>query len=342
MIVYNTRCTIDFPTYGMLIPQFGSRSAQVIDYLLGDPQLGERTGQWLYDGPLPCIEREDLIRAHNPAYVDALLSDTPEPPLMQTFELLDDAGNYHRYDPSQAKRPLADIVKPELANVAGTYQACLLALEQGFGYFLGGGMHHAMRDQGRGFCVFNDLVIALFKLLALGRIRRAWVVDVDAHRGDGTAELCVDEERIKCLSIHMAKGWPLDTAALDPEGNLRRERYPGDVDIPIPAGGEDAYLPSLTQGLRLLETMDTQGLPDLAVVVAGSDPYEKDRLPGTAALRLNLDQLIARDSFLYDFFAKRSVPQAYLMAGGYGPDCWKVSARFIQDVLHKRLAATAL
>ena len=322
----------------MLIPQFGSRSAQVIEYLTADKQLGRCSEQWLHDGPLPHIGRDDLVRAHNPAYVDALLSDTPEASLMETFELLDASGNYHRYDPGQARRPLADIVKPELANVAGTYQACLLALEKGFGYFLGGGMHHAMRSGGRGFCVFNDLVIALFKLLHEARIRRAWVVDVDAHRGDGTAELCVDEERIKCLSIHMANGWPLDTAPLDSEGNLKRERYPGDVDIPIPAGGEEAYLPALTQGLLLLEAMDTQGLPDLVVVVAGSDPYEKDRLPSTADLSLSLEQITARDKFIYDFFAKRSVPQAHLMSGGYGPDCWEVSARFIQHVLCDRFA----
>ncbi len=333
MIVYDTRCSIDFPTYGMQIPQYGSRSAQIINFLRQDSQLGPRSAQWLYGGELPHIDREDLLRAHSRNYVDALFSDSPEAALMETFELLDEAGNYHRYDPSQAKQPLAAIVQPELANVAGTYQACLLALERGFGYFLGGGMHHAMRDKGRGFCVFNDFMIALFKLLAQGRIRRAWIVDVDAHRGDGTAELCLEEDRIKCLSIHMATGWPLDTPPLDDAGNLRRERFPGDVDIPIPDGAEQAYLPALTHGLHLLEALDTQGPPDLALIVNGSDPYEKDRLPGTAGMCLTLEQLFARDNFIHDFFAKRSVPQAYLMSGGYGPDCWEVPARFIRHIL---------
>lgn len=336
MIVYDTSCSIDFPSYGMLIPQYGSRAAQVVDSLLQDPHLGQCRGQWLYDEPLPQINRDDLLRAHSLEYVDALFSHAPEPALMRTFELIDEAGNYHRYAPDQAEQPLAAIVKPELANVAGTYQACLLALNQGFAYFLGGGMHHAMRNGGRGFCVFNDIVIALFKLLARGRINRAWIIDVDAHRGDGTAELCLDEKRIKCLSIHMAEGWPLDAPPFDREGNLRRERYPGDVDIPIAAGQEKAYLPALTHGLHLLEALETHGLPDLAVIVNGSDPYEKDKLPGTAGLCLTLEQLFARDTFLYDFFAQRSVPQAFLMSGGYGPECWEVPARFIRHVLlHK-------
>ena len=114
--------------------------------------LFARAGEWLYDGPLPEITREDLLRVHSPEYVDLVLSDAPEPAVMETFELVDENGNYHRYDPERAQMPLRGLVGRALSHMAGSYLAARRAMEEGFAFFLGGGMHHAHRDRGRGFC----------------------------------------------------------------------------------------------------------------------------------------------------------------------------------------------
>ncbi|MFW6235691.1 MAG: hypothetical protein ACOC24_02800 [Desulfovibrionales bacterium] len=199
-------------------------------------------------------------------------------------------------------------------------------------------MHHAMHSRGRGFCLLNDIVIAIRKLRAEGRIERAWIIDVDAHKGDGTAALCLEDEQTMTLSIHMARGWPLDSPAFDEHGRLQPWRYPSTVDIPIEAGGEEFYLDALEHGLRLLFALCSGKGPDLVVVVDGSDPYEHDELPGTKTLKLNREELYARDMFLYDWFKRREISQAYLMAGGYGKKSWQIYASFLIPVLLDRYA----
>lgn len=187
-------------------------------------------------------------------------------------------------------------------------------------------MHHAQADYGNGFCPLNDMVIAVRKLQAEGHIRTAWIIDVDAHKGDGTAALTRGDDFIKTLSIHMAKGWPLDKAEYDSEGRLNPSFTPSDIDIPIDAGEEDQYAARLEAGLHSL----AEGpLPDLALVVSGADPYEHDELPSTRSLRLTLDQMLARDRLVYTFLKERNIPRAYVMAGGYGERAWEPYSRFL-------------
>jgi acetoin utilization deacetylase AcuC-like enzyme len=325
-----------FREFGISIPVASTRATDVLSSLTRHETLGRLRERWLFTGEPETVTREDLLRTHDRAYVDQLLSDEPEPAVIQAYELMDGSGRLQRYDPTKARRPLRDLVATGLANVAGTHQSSLLALEHGFCFFLGGGMHHAMSDMGRGFCLLNDIVISARKLRHEGRAATIWVIDTDAHRGDGTAQLCIGDEQTMTLSIHMAKGWPLDKPPLDDEGRLDRSRFPSTVDIPVPEGGEEFYLDCLEHGLRLLWALSMGRPPDLAIVVAGSDPYEGDELPGTAGLRLNLEQMFARDMFVYDWLLRKSIPQSWLMAGGYGRSSWKVYARFLTPVLLKR------
>jgi acetoin utilization deacetylase AcuC-like enzyme len=330
-----------FPEYGISIPVAGSRAMAVLSHLSRHETLGRFREQWLSTGREAAITREDLVRTHDPAFIDLVLSDHPEPAIIEAYELVDENGRYRRFDPAKAQRPLRDLVGNSLANVSGTYQSGLLALEHGFCFFLGGGMHHAMSDKGRGFCLLNDIVISVRKLRHEGIVRRVWIIDTDAHRADGTAELCVGDEQTMTLSIHMAAGWPLDGPPLDGKGRLDRSRYPSTVDIPIPAGGEEFYLDALEHGLRLLWALSLGQPPDLAIVVAGSDPYEEDELPSTASMRLNLHQMFARDMFVYDWLLRKDIPQSWLMAGGYGRNSWKVYAKFLTPVLLKRYAPSS-
>jgi acetoin utilization deacetylase AcuC-like enzyme len=205
-----------------------------------------------------------------------------------------------------------------------------VALKNGFCFYFGGGMHHAQKDYGNGFCLLNDIAIAIRKLQAEKVIKQAWIIDVDAHKGDGTAALTEGDDSVTTLSIHMAKGWPLDQEKYDSGGKLNPSFIPSDIDIPIDAGEEHLYVTRLKEGLRML---DSQPTADLAVVLAGADPYEKDELPSAKLLQLSLEQLQERDLLIYDFLQNKSIPTAYLMAGGYGESAWEVYTQFLEWAL---------
>lgn len=336
MLVFIPESKLHFPEYGISIPTTGTRAGQVYEALSGDPVLAPWLRDALVNGPVPEISPRDLERAHDPAYVARALSDDPESVVVQTYELYDEHGRPNRYDPEKSDRPLRDFVEKNLKSVAGTHLCAALALENGFTYFLGGGMHHAIREGGRGFCMFNDIVVSLKKLRAENSVDLVWVIDIDAHRGDGTAALLCDDDRAKTLSIHMAKGWPMDLPVYDEHGALAPWRWPGDVDVPIPVGGEPFYIKALKQALELLETLSFGETPDLAYVVGGADPYEHDELESARLLQMSAESMLERDRLVYDFLAKRAIPQAWLMSGGYGARAWETSAQFLQWVLPRR------
>ena len=125
----------------------------------------------------------------------------------------------------------------------------------------------------------------------------------------------------------MAHGWPLDGEKYDRSGNLNPSFIDSDIDIPMIAGEDHLYVSRLQEGLH---TLDKMLRPDLAVVVSGADPYEKDELPSTADLKLTLEQMKQRDLLVYGFLKERNIPGAYLMAGGYGENSWQVYTQFLE------------
>ena len=176
----------------------------------------------------------------------------------------------------------------------------------------------------------NDIVVALRKLQAENLIRTALVIDLDAHKGDGTAVLTQEDSSITTLSIHMARGWPLDGEAYDRQGRLNPSFIPSDIDIPVAAGEEHLYVAKLQDGLEKLVGI---GPPDLAIVLAGSDPYEKDEQPSTGEQKLSLKQLKERDLLVYHYLKNQRIPRAYVTAGGYGERSWEVDWQFIEWAL---------
>ena len=324
--------------YGILIPVRDSKFRTTFEQLLSHPVLGLRQAEWHLGHSGQSITREDLDRVHTEGYVNRLFSQGLEGEIIRTFELLDSNGEYHRYDPAQATRRLNKLLERTLYSIAGDYQCCKVALDKGFCYYFGGGAHHAQPDHGKGFCLLNDIVIVLRKAQAEKLIRNAWVIDVDAHKGDGTAAITQNDDTIRTLSIHMARGWPLDEAEFDSQGRRNPSFIPSDVDIPIDSGQEDLYVPRLQQGLLTLAGMSS---PDLALVVSGADPYEHDELPSTRLLRLSKRQMMERDILIYSFLKSRGIPAAYLMSGGYGEKIWEVYYQFVEWALLDRLGSSS-
>ena len=167
---------------------------------------------------------------------------------------------------------------------------------------LAGGTHHAFRNRGEGFCVFNDVAVTAAVLLRDGNIARAAVIDCDVHQGNGTAVIFRDEPAVFTFSLHGARNFP-----------FRKET--SDLDVTFEDGaGDDEYLAALDE--HLPRVLDAQR-PDLVFYLAGADPYEADRL---GRLKLTIEGLRARDRRVFHACRDRGIPVVVAMSGGYAPD----------------------
>jgi len=330
VVIYDPQQKFTLYDFGIEIPVSDSRVTRTFDQLIAHRAIGARVQQWHINKVEETITIDDLLRVHGREYVDKLYSNDLENEIIRTYELIDSKGRYYRYKPQKARLPLTKLFGIIMGKAGGTLQCCRVAQEKGFCFYFGGGMHHAQRDYGSGFCLLNDIVIAIRKLQAENSIKRAWVIDVDAHKGDGTAALTHGDDSVKTLSIHMAQGWPLDGEKYISGGKLNPSFIPSNIDIPIEIGEDHSYVEKLEEGLNILER---QPRPDLAIVVAGADPYGKDELPSAKLLKLTLAQLKERDLLVYNFLKNQGIPQAYLMAGGYGESSWEVYLQFLEWAL---------
>jgi acetoin utilization deacetylase AcuC-like enzyme len=176
------------------------------------------------------------------------------------------------------------------------------ALRVGVALNIGGGTHHAGRAFARGYCLFNDVALAVSELRRAGDARRVLVVDCDVHQGDGTADLLGPDPDAFTLSLHGARNYPF-------------KRIPSDLDIDLPTGTvDDAYLAALGPAL---ENALAAGPFDIAFYLAGADPWEGDRL---GRLALTKPGLRARDALVLDTLRTAGLPVAVVLAGGYAPD----------------------
>jgi len=206
MILYEENLNEGFLEFGIEIPVLASRAVKTFEYLKSHQSLGPQIAQWHIPKIEEQISKEDLLRVHSNEYVEKLYSNGLEQEIIRTFELIDDQGNYYRYNPANATLPLTRMFDRTLVTVASTVQCCRVALDKKFCFAFRGGMHHGQKDFGNGFCMLNDIVIAIRKLQTEQLIRTAWVIDTDAHKGDGTAALTRGDDTITTLSIHMAHG----------------------------------------------------------------------------------------------------------------------------------------
>ena len=193
------------------------------------------------------------------------------------------------------------LVRRSFYAVGGTISASVTALAEGFSANLAGGTHHSFADRGEGFCVLNDVAIAIRTLRKQRLIRRAAIIDCDVHQGNGTAMIFSEDPDTFTFSIHGANNYPLFKAN-------------STVDIELPDRTNDTdYLKSLTHALPAV--FDWQ--PDLVFYLAGADPYMNDKL---GRLSVSIDGLRKRDQLVLQGCFLREVPVATVMSGGYGKE----------------------
>jgi acetoin utilization deacetylase AcuC-like enzyme len=231
----------------------------------------------------PAATDQEILRAHDRGYLQRVVSGELAPEEQRRIGF-----PWSRQMVERSRR-----------SSGATLAAARAALEEGAGVNLAGGTHHAFRDHGEGYCVFNDSAIAALTLQAEGRLRRVVILDCDVHQGNGTAAILAGDPSVFTFSIHAANNFPF-------------EKQASDLDIELPDGtGDRDYLHALEKGVcRALSAAQA----DLAIYLAGADPFEGDRL---GRLRLTKSGLAARDRMVFELCHAGGVPVAVTMAGGY-------------------------
>ena len=227
--------------------------------------------------------REELLRVHGSGYLNRVLE-----------------GQLTRREERLLELPFSPALRAaSLLCCGGTLLTGRLALEHGVAVHLGGGFHHAFADHGEGFCLLNDVAVAAAGLRAEGVVRRVAVVDLDVHHGNGTASIFQGEPAVYTFSMHQERNYPFPKPA-------------SDLDVGLEDGVADhGYLERLD---RALDRVREDGRPEVALYLAGADPYREDQLGGLA---LSMQGLADRDQMVLERFGEAHVPVGVVLAGGY-------------------------
>ena len=240
------------------------------------------------------VTREQILRVHSPAFLGSLK----------------DSRSVARYlEAPIVKAAPASLIDAGILNAfryaaGGTILAGRAALDHGVAVNLAGGYHHAKRDHGEGFNVYADMAIAVRALQEEGRIRRALVVDLDVHQGNGTAEIFDGDDSVFTFSMHQGDIYPIPKAR-------------SDLDVELPAGtGDEEYLAILR---RRLPAVLRRADPDIVFLQAGCDVLANDPL---ANLSMTPAGVVRRDAMVIDACVERGTPVVMVLGGGYSPDAW--------------------
>lgn len=234
----------------------------------------------------PAATREQLLRAHSAEYVDRA-----------------ERGDFSEQEVRALGFPWSlQLIERSKRSSGGTTEAARAALREGVSVNLAGGTHHAFRDRPMGYCVFNDSVVAARAMQHEAGVGRVVVLDCDVHQGDGTASIASGDETLFTFSIHGARNYPF-------------HKEVSDLDVALPDGADDSlYLPALEAGVR--EAIHRSGA-ELAIYLAGADPFEGDRF---GRMKLTKAGLAQRDRIVFDLCRRAGLPVAASMAGGYAHD----------------------
>jgi acetoin utilization deacetylase AcuC-like enzyme len=229
---------------------------------------------------------DELLRVHSRDYVGRVMAGTLSPAEVRRIGF-----PWSR-----------ELVERSLRSTGAAVDAAAAALQDGVAASLAGGTHHAGRDFGEGYCVFNDVAVAAREMQARGAAQQVLVLDCDVHQGNGTAEIFAGDGTVFTMSIHGAKNFPL-------------RKHPGSLDVGLEDGTGDAeYLERLEAAV--VESF-SRARPDLVLYIAGADPYEGDRL---GRLRLTKQGLVDRDRLVLDAARQAGTPVAIVCGGGYCTD----------------------
>ena len=256
---------------------------------------------------------EDVLMVHTEDYVSRLRS-----------------GDLTQKEVRRLGLPWSEsLVRRSFYAVGGTLAATQASLAEGYSSNLAGGTHHSFPDHGEGFCVLNDVAIAIRAMRARKLIHRAAIVDCDVHQGNGTATIFAGDADTFTFSMHGANNYPLFKAN-------------STLDVELPDGTSDAaYMETLASHLPQVFQSD----PDIVFYLAGADPYRGDKL---GRLALSIDGLRERDAYVLRECYEREIPIVTVMSGGYGKDINDTieihcnTIRMVKEIFELRVATRRL
>ena len=251
--------------------------------LLGRLEQSEKFNQITIRTPQP-ISRDSLLLAHDATYVDAFLEEKLDEKEMRRIGLTP-------WTPKMIERTLC--------LTGGAVEATIHAVKYGgITGNMAGGTHHAHRDFGSGYCVFNDLAIsAMYAIEHLG-VKRVAILDLDVHQGDGTATILSNEERTRTISVHCSTNFPFRKSV-------------SDFDLPIePNSGDVAYMEKVQEAVDLCLDFG----PDLVLYQAGVDGLEHDHL---GKLNVTREGMRTRNQYVFEEMLNHRIPTVIFMGGGY-------------------------
>lgn len=304
-LIFSPRYNTDMAAFGIDKPFALDRGIMVLGRL--EAELGHKLD---FIEPQP-LSMNDILLVHTQDYLESL-NDAKT--WIEIFELQEG-----EYKPEMARRCLPDLLDDLRLKSGGTKLAAELCLEHGLAANLGGGYHHAFPARGRGYCVIHDVAIAVRTLQRSGKISRAMIIDLDFHQGDGSAVIFHGDASVFTLSVHSEEGWP----------EVKQEST---LDVGIREHEQHLYLEKTQDAVNAALSKFS---PDIVLFIAGSDPYEKDVLPGSRFIRLSLDVMRRRDEFIIDTCVDKGIPAAMVFAGGYGPDVWEVHYLAVRRLLER-------
>ncbi len=274
------------------------RFKKIRDQLVADKLLKRRN----ILRPDPCTT-DDLRLVHTNSYIKRI----QDPQYVNRMLKLDETNLFYN-----------SILEYFKAVTGGTLLASAYALKWNIPVFnLGGGYHHAHADKGEGFCLINDVAIAIQKFRKLGWGQRYMIIDLDYHQGNGNLLYFQNDPDVYTFSMH-ADTW------------VEIER-PQNRDILLPSNcGDKEYLSVLEQEMNH-SCMDFK--PDMVFYIAGSDTYEKDTL---GDMNLSREGMLKRNMFVFRKVRKKKLPLVILAGGGYGLDSWQVYYDFIAQCLSRK------
>lgn len=254
------------------------------------------------------VSRQDLLTVHTERYLRELARDSAA------------LARYLEFAPA-ALMPAGLVDSMMLRSfryaTGGTLLAARLAVEHGVAVNIGGGYHHAEPDRGGGFCIYADMPAAIRCLQRDGLIRRALVVDLDAHQGNGTAVAFAGDDSVFTFSMQQ-------------EGIYPQPRARSDLDIELPAGTGDAEFMSILRD-KLPAVVD-ESRPDIIFLQAGVDTMVGDPL---AQLRMTERGIVERDAYVIDLAADRRIPLVMCLGGGYSRNAWHAQYLSIRRTIER-------
>ncbi len=219
-------------------------------------------------------------------------------------------GSLSRADERKINLPWSKrLARRSFLAIQGTLQTSQLALGNSVACHLAGGTHHAFKDCGSGFCVFNDLAYASIALLNQKKVKKILILDLDVHQGDGTASICENIDNIFTCSIHCKNNFPFD-------------KKNSNLDVPIDDEVSDVkYINILTKTLDQIESNFT---PDIVFYDAGVDVHSNDDLGN---LNLTDDGIKKRDEIVCEYFKEKRIPLCTVIGGGYSKNRQELASR---------------